>query len=127
MRFRVGYCPHPVTVYIRGPIKGYIQSYYNYYPTVTEGGQYPNNSVSYNNTDKNDSKSIKILKIRLWTLFNNELFSKLLIAGLCGGSGGSYGWGTRGLDYSSHEHAHVLKAITILSTTIMTTISRVPS
>ena len=23
-RFRVGYCPHPVTVYIRGPIKGYI-------------------------------------------------------------------------------------------------------
>ena len=20
----VGYCPHPVTVYIRGPIKGYI-------------------------------------------------------------------------------------------------------
>ena len=22
--FRVGYCPHPVTVYIRGPTKGYI-------------------------------------------------------------------------------------------------------
>ena len=35
---RVGYCPHPVTVDIRGPIKGYI---YNTCPTVTEGGQYP--------------------------------------------------------------------------------------
>ena len=23
-RVYVGYCPHPVTVYIRGPIKGYI-------------------------------------------------------------------------------------------------------
>ena len=33
-----GYCPHPVTVYIRGPIKGYIYPYYNYCPTVTEGG-----------------------------------------------------------------------------------------
>ena len=31
----------PVTVYIRGPIKGYISPYYIYYPTVTEGGQYP--------------------------------------------------------------------------------------
>ena len=30
-----------LTVYIRGPIKGYIQPYDNYYPTVTEGGQYP--------------------------------------------------------------------------------------
>ena len=35
-----GYCPHPVTVYIRGPSKDYIYIYYNYYPTVTEGGQY---------------------------------------------------------------------------------------
>ena len=33
--------PPPVTVYIRGPIKGYIYPYYNYYPTVTEGVQYP--------------------------------------------------------------------------------------
>ena len=31
----------PVTVYIRGPIKGYIKPYYNHYPSVTEGGQYP--------------------------------------------------------------------------------------
>ena len=37
----VGYCPHPVTVYIRGPIKGYIEPYYIHYPTITEGGQYP--------------------------------------------------------------------------------------
>ena len=37
----LGYRPHPVTVYIRGPIKGYIEPYYNYYPAVTEGGQYP--------------------------------------------------------------------------------------
>ena len=35
-----GYCPHPVTVHIRGPIKSYIQTYYTYYPTVTEGGQH---------------------------------------------------------------------------------------
>ena len=34
----LGYSPHPVTVYIRGPIKGYIEPYYTYYPTVTEGG-----------------------------------------------------------------------------------------
>ena len=34
----VGYCPHPVTVYIRGPIKGYI-TILSYYPTVTEGEQ----------------------------------------------------------------------------------------
>ena len=34
--------PPPVTV--RGPIKGYIQPYYTYYPTVTEGGQYPADS-----------------------------------------------------------------------------------
>ena len=27
-----------VTVYFRGPTKGYIESYYKYYPTVTEGG-----------------------------------------------------------------------------------------
>ena len=40
-RIHYGYCPHPVTVHIRGPIKGYIYPYYNYYPTVTEGGQYP--------------------------------------------------------------------------------------
>ena len=24
LQFYIGYCPHPVTVYIRGPIKGYI-------------------------------------------------------------------------------------------------------
>ena len=29
-----------VTVGIRGPIKGYIEPYYKYYPTVTEGRQY---------------------------------------------------------------------------------------
>ena len=34
-------CPHPVTVYIRGPIKGYIYPYSNYYLTVTGWGQYP--------------------------------------------------------------------------------------
>ena len=33
-----GYCPHPVTVDIRGPIKGYIYPCYTYYPTVSEGG-----------------------------------------------------------------------------------------
>ena len=36
--------PPPVTVYVRGPIvKAYIMItlLYNYYPTVTEGGQYP--------------------------------------------------------------------------------------
>ena len=37
-----GYCPHPVAVYIRGPIKGYIEPYYAYYPTVTEVGAVPN-------------------------------------------------------------------------------------
>ena len=39
--FEVGYCPHPVTVYIRGPIKGYIKSFYTSYQAVTEWGQYP--------------------------------------------------------------------------------------
>ena len=38
--FVLGTAP-PVTVYIRGPIKGYIQPYCSYYPTVTEWGQYP--------------------------------------------------------------------------------------
>ena len=33
--------PPPVTVYVRGPIKGYMYPYYNHYPTVTGGGQYP--------------------------------------------------------------------------------------
>ena len=37
-RVEVGYCPHPVTVYIRGPIKGYIELLHIDYPTVTEGG-----------------------------------------------------------------------------------------
>ena len=37
--FRLGTAP-PVTVCIRGPIKGYIQPHYIYFPTVTEGGQY---------------------------------------------------------------------------------------
>ena len=36
--------PPAVTVHIRGPIKGYIKPYYNYYPTVTEGVQYPTDS-----------------------------------------------------------------------------------
>ena len=27
-----------IRFYIRGPIKGYIQPYYIYYPTVTRGG-----------------------------------------------------------------------------------------
>ena len=30
-RVQVGYCPHPVTVYIRGPTKGYI---YNHITTI---------------------------------------------------------------------------------------------
>ena len=34
----LGSCPHPLTVYNRGRIKGYIQVYYEYYPTVNEGG-----------------------------------------------------------------------------------------
>ena len=38
---RLGYSPHSVTVYIRGPMKGYIYPYSTYYPTVAEGGQYP--------------------------------------------------------------------------------------
>ena len=38
----LGYCPLPETVYIRGPIKGYIEPYYNYCPTVSEGGAVPN-------------------------------------------------------------------------------------
>ena len=33
-----GHCPHPVTVYIRGHVKGYIQVYYDHVPTVTEWG-----------------------------------------------------------------------------------------
>ena len=37
----LGYCLHPVTVYIRGRIKDYIEPYWNDYPTVAEGGQYP--------------------------------------------------------------------------------------
>ena len=37
----LGYCLSPVTVYIKGPIKGYIYPYYYYYPTVTEWGQDP--------------------------------------------------------------------------------------
>ena len=43
LQFRVvyvGYCRHPATVYIRGPIMGYIEPYCKYYPTVTEGWQY---------------------------------------------------------------------------------------
>ena len=33
----LGYCTPPVTVYMRGPTKGYIYPYYNYYPTITKG------------------------------------------------------------------------------------------
>ena len=41
-RVFVGYCPPSVTVYIRSPFKGYIiYPYYNYDPTVTEGGAVP--------------------------------------------------------------------------------------
>ena len=36
--FKVLVLPPPVTVYIRGPIKGYIQPFYIHYPAVTEGG-----------------------------------------------------------------------------------------
>ena len=39
--FKFWYCPHPVTVYTRGHIKGYIKLYYTCYPTITEWGQYP--------------------------------------------------------------------------------------
>ena len=39
--FFIEYCPHPVTVYSRGPIKDYVHPYYIYYPTVTEGGAVP--------------------------------------------------------------------------------------
>ena len=35
------YCPHTVTVYNRATIKVLIYLYYEYYPTVTEWGQYP--------------------------------------------------------------------------------------
>ena len=43
----LGYCPPP-----RGPIKGYIHPYYNYYPTVTEGGgEYPNPTPSHSRQD----------------------------------------------------------------------------
>ena len=38
--FPLGTAP-PVTVYIRGPIKGYISPYYTYYATVTERGAVP--------------------------------------------------------------------------------------
>ena len=48
-RVRVGYCPYPVTVYVRGPIKGYISPYYSYYPAVTEWGQYPSLGLSPRN------------------------------------------------------------------------------
>ena len=37
----MGTAPRPVTVYIRGPIKGKIEPDYTYYPTLTEWGQYP--------------------------------------------------------------------------------------
>ena len=52
------YCPHPVTVYIRGPIKRCIYPYYIHYPTVTGWGQYPTYTLqsgisSSNNTDHN--------------------------------------------------------------------------
>ena len=41
----IGYCPPAVTDHIRRPMTGYIQPYYDYYPTVTEGGQYSRNTV----------------------------------------------------------------------------------
>ena len=33
--------PLPVTVYIRGPIEGFMYIYYSDCPTATEGGEYP--------------------------------------------------------------------------------------
>ena len=33
-----GCCPHPVTVYIRGPIKGYTYPYYNIIQLLLRGG-----------------------------------------------------------------------------------------
>ena len=36
-----GYCPQPVTVYIRGHINGHIKVYCQYYPTATGWGRYP--------------------------------------------------------------------------------------
>ena len=38
----LGYCPHTVTVHNRATIKVLIYLYYEYNPTVTEWGQYPN-------------------------------------------------------------------------------------
>ena len=35
------YGPHSATVYTTGLITGYIDSYYKFYPTVTEWGQHP--------------------------------------------------------------------------------------
>ena len=37
----VGYCPHPVTVYIRGPIKDYIYHIIFIIQVLLRGGQYP--------------------------------------------------------------------------------------
>ena len=37
----LGYCPHPVTLNIRGHIKGSIHLDYEYYTAVTEWGQHP--------------------------------------------------------------------------------------
>ena len=43
IRLYVGYCPHPV----QSIIKGYIEPYYNSYPTYSEGGQYPSYMGGY--------------------------------------------------------------------------------
>ena len=39
--YPLGTAPHTVTVYNRATIKVLIYLYYEYYPTVTEWGQYP--------------------------------------------------------------------------------------
>ena len=37
----IGYCPHTAPVYNRATITVLLYVYYEYYPTVTEWGQYP--------------------------------------------------------------------------------------
>ena len=44
LRSSLGTAPHTATVYNRATIKLLIYLYYEYYPTVTEWGQYPNSS-----------------------------------------------------------------------------------
>ena len=41
----VGYCPHTATVYSRVTVKGLLCPFSEYFPTVTEWGQYPSYAV----------------------------------------------------------------------------------